>query len=54
MAQEIEDQIKSIISGGNNSYKDVGHKTVFRELLMSDLPSEEKDVERLKHEGKLL
>ncbi|KAF1993035.1 cytochrome P450 [Amniculicola lignicola CBS 123094] len=49
---EIEDQIRAIKSGSNDAHKDVEHKTVFSELLNSDLPTEEKAVERLKHEGK--
>lgn len=48
---EIEDQIRAIKSGSNDAHKDVEHKTVFSELLNSDLPAEEKSVERLKHEG---
>ncbi|KAI4710113.1 hypothetical protein J4E89_005345 [Alternaria sp. Ai002NY15] len=48
---EIEDQIRAIKSGSNDAHKDVEHKTVFSELLDSDLPTEEKAVERLKHEG---
>lgn len=50
--QEIEDQIRAIYSGDNSAHKDVGHKTVFSELINSDLPPQEKAVERLKHEGR--
>jgi hypothetical protein len=50
--QDIEEQIRAIKSGANEAHKDVAHKTVFSELLNSDLPAEEKAVERLKHEGK--
>ncbi|KAI1817362.1 cytochrome P450 [Poronia punctata] len=47
----IEDQINAIKRGDNDAYKDVAHKTVFNELLNSDLPPEEKDTERVKQEG---
>ncbi|OTB08285.1 hypothetical protein M426DRAFT_264912 [Hypoxylon sp. CI-4A] len=48
---EIENQIRAIKSGVNESHKDLDHKTVFNELLDSDLPPEEITMERLRHEG---
>ena len=50
--QAIENQIRDIKSGANDAHYNVAHKTVFNELLNSDLPPEEKSAERLKHEGK--
>ncbi|KAL3424016.1 cytochrome P450 [Phlyctema vagabunda] len=47
---EIEAQILKIMSGENDSYKNVTHKTVFNELLQS-LPAKEVSVELLKHEA---
>lgn len=49
--QEVKDQIIKIISGQNTSNKGVQHRTVFHELLQSNLPPEELSVERLKHEA---
>ncbi|KAJ0331815.1 hypothetical protein COL5a_002484 [Colletotrichum fioriniae] len=48
---EVKDQIIKIISGQNTSNKGVQHRTVFHELLQSNLPPEELSVERLKHEA---
>ncbi|KAI1361347.1 cytochrome P450 [Xylaria arbuscula] len=47
----IENQIRDIKSGANDAHYNVAHKTVFNELLNSDLPPEEKSAERLKHEA---
>ena len=49
--QEVKNQVLKIISGENSGYKSVSHKTVFNELLQSNLPPEELSVERLKHEA---
>ncbi|KAK1485983.1 cytochrome P450 [Colletotrichum tamarilloi] len=48
---EVKDQIIKVISGQNTSNKGVQHRTVFHELLQSNLPPEELSVERLKHEA---
>ncbi|GAW20126.1 hypothetical protein ANO14919_096220 [Xylariales sp. No.14919] len=47
----LENQIRAIKSGANDAHRDVAHKTVFNELINSDLPPEEKALERLKHEA---
>ncbi|KAI0197882.1 cytochrome P450 [Astrocystis sublimbata] len=49
--EEIERQVRAIQSGVNDSHKDVSHKTVFNELLGSNLPPEEKTLERLRDEA---
>ncbi|RYP09745.1 hypothetical protein DL764_001080 [Monosporascus ibericus] len=43
--------ILKVISGENDANKSVRHRTVFHELLQSNLPPEELSVERLKHEA---
>ncbi|KAK1723035.1 hypothetical protein CaCOL14_001983 [Colletotrichum acutatum] len=48
---EVKEQIIKVISGQNTSNKVVKHRTVFHELLQSNLPPEELSVERLKHEA---
>ncbi|MCJ1396150.1 hypothetical protein MMC18_009039 [Xylographa bjoerkii] len=49
--QEVKNQILKIMSGENDGYRNVNHRTVFNELLQSNLPPEELSVERLKHEA---
>ena len=44
-------QIQDIIDDRNQGYKDAAHSTVFKELLQSDLPPQEKSIERLQDEG---
>lgn len=39
------------MEGRNEKYKDASHSTVFRELLDSDLPAEEKTLELMRSEG---
>lgn len=39
------------MDGKNEAHKDASHPTVFRELLDSDLPAEEKTLERLRFEA---
>lgn len=39
------------MEGRNQAHKDTAHPTVFRELLDSDLPLEEKTLPRLRQEG---
>ena len=51
MLQEIKFQILKIVSGENEAHKSVAHKTVFSNLLASDLPPPEKSVTRLQHEA---
>nr|POE65009.1 trichodiene oxygenase [Quercus suber] len=45
--------IRGIATGMNKDYEKISNKTVFHELLTSDLPETEKSIERLMHEGKL-
>ena len=40
-----------VMDGENEGHKNVSHKTVFNELLKSNLPARELSVERLKHEA---
>ncbi|RCI09251.1 hypothetical protein L249_1558 [Ophiocordyceps polyrhachis-furcata BCC 54312] len=47
LRQELEKQIRAIQSGVNDAHKDLHHKTVFNELLQSDLPPEEKSDPRV-------
>lgn len=49
--QEVIAQILAIKNGKNQGHKDVSHLTVFKELLDSDLPPEEKSVDRLFQDG---
>lgn len=49
--QEVKDQIIKIRSGQNDANKSVRHRTVFHELLQSNLPPEELSVDRVKHEA---
>jgi len=44
-------QIQDIMDDRNQGYKDAAHPTVFKELLESDLPPQEKSVDRLQDEG---
>ncbi|KAF6820849.1 cytochrome P450 [Colletotrichum plurivorum] len=48
---EVKEQILKVMSGQNEANKSVAHRTVFHELLQSNLPAEELSVERLKHEA---
>ncbi|KAM7195360.1 putative cytochrome p450 protein [Naviculisporaceae sp. PSN 640] len=49
--EEIESQIRDILSGKNQQVKEVSHPTIFHELLSSSLPPEELSFERLHHEA---
>jgi hypothetical protein len=51
LRQGIITQILAIKSGKNQGHKDVSHLTVFKELLESDLPPQEKSVDRLFQDG---
>ncbi|KAI9713564.1 MAG: hypothetical protein M1820_000946 [Bogoriella megaspora] len=46
-----KEQILAIRSGENRAYEKSGHSTIFHTLLESDLPPQEKDVDRLTHEA---
>jgi cytochrome P450 len=47
-------KLKQIISDGDLSYEKPSHPTIFHELLNSDLPSQEKSVDRLGDEAQLM
>ncbi|KAB8291534.1 hypothetical protein EYC80_006336 [Monilinia laxa] len=47
----LQTQIGAIINGKNTDHKRSSHPTIFHEILSSDLPSNEKSVERLWQEG---
>jgi cytochrome P450 len=49
--QEVIAQIMAIKTGKNQAYKDASHPTVFKGLLDSDLPAEEKAIDRLFQDG---
>ncbi|KAM7201977.1 Cytochrome P450 [Rhypophila sp. PSN 637] len=49
--EEIESQIRDILSGTNQQAKSSSHETIFHELLSSDLPKEEMRLDRLHHEA---
>jgi cytochrome P450 len=51
LLQDLRNQIQDIIDDKNQGYKDASHPTIFKELLDSDLPSEEKSIDRLEKEG---
>jgi len=53
-SKDIRLQAKAIIEANNDDRKDEAHPTIFRELVHSDLPPEEKTLERLQHEGQIL
>ncbi|KAI9642742.1 hypothetical protein NHQ30_008473 [Ciborinia camelliae] len=48
---EVKNQVLKVMNGENDGHKHVSHKTVFNELLKSNLAPEELSVERLKHEA---
>lgn len=50
-SQEVKNQVIQIKEGKNEAYKSVEHKTVFSDLLASDLPPQEKSVTRLQQEA---
>lgn len=49
--RDMAKQIQDLIDEKNQGHKDASHPTVFRELLDSDLPPQEKSVKRLQDEG---
>jgi len=44
-------QIQDVMDDRNQGYKDAAHPTVFKSLLDSDLPLQEKTIDRLQDEG---
>ncbi|KAI9883898.1 MAG: hypothetical protein M1823_004311 [Watsoniomyces obsoletus] len=50
----LEKQIREIMDGKNDSYKTAEHKTIFHELLASDLGASDKSMVRLVEEGQTL
>ncbi len=49
--QDMNQQIQDIIDDRNQNYKDTSRPTVFKELLNSNLPIQEKTAARLQDEG---
>lgn len=47
----MRDQIQDVMDDRNQGYKDAAHPTVFKSLLDSDLPPQEKTIDRLQDEG---
>lgn len=52
--RDLRAQVSEIRQGSNESHKMVGHPTIFKELIDSDLPPREKSDERLGHEAQLV
>jgi hypothetical protein len=49
--KEMRSQIQDVMDDRNQGYKDAAHPTVFKSLLDSDLPPQEKTIDRLQDEG---
>src|SRR5258706_12915519 len=49
-SQKLREQVRSVVASQSQATKE-DQPTVFRALLNSDLPPQEKTVERLMHEG---
>lgn len=47
-------QAKRMIEVGTDDRKDAAHPTIFKELVHSNLPPEEKTLERLSHEAQII
>lgn len=47
-------QIKSIVTGEDDNYKIAKHPTIFHYILESNLPPEEKKLDRLWQEGQTI
>jgi cytochrome P450 len=43
-----------IKAGRNEAHKDASHPTILKELIDSNLPPQEKTMERLQHEGQVI
>jgi cytochrome P450 len=41
-------------AGRNEAHKDASHPTILKELIDSNLPPQEKTMERLQHEGQVI
>ena len=52
--KEMATQIKSIMTGENDNYKLSTHPTIFHDILESDLPPQEKALDRLWQEGQTI
>lgn len=53
-SQEMQAQIREIMTGKNTAHETSQHPTIFHEVLSSDLPPQEKTVERLGQEGQTI
>jgi cytochrome P450 len=49
--KEMRGQIQDVMDDRNQGYKDAAHHTVFKSLLDSGLPNQEKTIDRLQDEG---
>ena len=49
--QELKHQIEKVVSGESDTNKKVAHRTVFHEMLNSNLPPQELSLDRLHHEA---
>jgi cytochrome P450 len=47
----MRSQIQEVMDDRNQGYKDAAHRTLFKSLLDSDLPPQEKTIDRLQDEG---
>ncbi|MCJ1451061.1 hypothetical protein MMC28_001395 [Mycoblastus sanguinarius] len=54
MQRDIRNVTRDIVEGKNQNHKDLNHPTVFRHLLDSDLPPQEKSLNRLHDEATVL
>ncbi|KAL1863207.1 hypothetical protein Plec18170_000037 [Paecilomyces lecythidis] len=50
----IANQVKDVQTGTNKSYEAVSHKTIFHDILNSNLPESEKRLDRLAQEGQVV
>lgn len=49
--KEMRQQIQDVMDDRNQGYKDATHPTIFKKLLESHLPQQEKTIDRLQDEG---
>jgi hypothetical protein len=52
--QDIKQQVEDILEGRNEKHKDASHPTILKELIDSNLPPQEKSMQRLQHEGQVI
>jgi hypothetical protein len=54
IARDIKNQIEDIMVGKNERLKDAFHPNILKELTDSHLPTKEKPMQRLQHEGQVI